>query len=104
MLQWCRQFLLNRFQTVGVEGETYTFKPVLSGVPQGTVLGPIFFIIHINDQLDVLQASDGKIFADDTKLISKISDIVSHMHMLLQDDLNKLGAWSVRNNMQLNAD
>ena len=102
MLQWCRQFLLNRFQTVVVEGEKSTFKLVLGGVPQGTVLWPIFFIIYTNDQIDVLQASDGKIFADDTKLISKISDIVSQM--LLQDDLNSIVAWSVRNNMQLNAD
>ena len=86
MLQWIKQFLLNRFQAVVVEGEKSSFRLVLSGVPQGTVLGPILFIIYINDQLDVLRASDGKIFADDTKLICMISDIIAHM--MLQDDLN----------------
>lgn len=102
MLKWIKQFLLNRFQTVVVEGEKSSFRLVLSGVPQGTVLGPIFFIIYINDQLDVLRASDGKIFADDTKLINHIGDIIAHM--LLQDDLNNIVAWSLKNNMQLNGD
>ena len=100
MLQWIRQFLLNRFQTVVVEGKKSSFQLVISGVPQGTVLGPIFFIIYINDQLDVLKAANGKIFADDTKLTCMICDIIAHM--LLQDDLNNIVAWSLRNNMLLN--
>ena len=87
MLKWCKQFLLNRFQAVVVECQKSTFKLVLSGVPQSTVLGPIFFIIYINDQLD------GKIFADHTKLTSEIYDIISHM--LLQDDLNNVVALSM---------
>ena len=102
MLQWIKQFLLNRFQTVVVEGEKSSFRLVLSGVPQGTVLGPIFFIIYINDQLDVLRSSDGRIFADDTKLISHIGDVIAQM--LLQDDLNNVVIWSMKNNMELNGD
>ena len=102
MLQWIKQFLSNRMQTVVVEGEKSSFKLVISGVPQGTVLGPIFFILYINDELDVLSASEGKIFADDTKLVGKIIDVASHL--MLQNDLNNIVHWSIKNNMELNGD
>ena len=52
-----------------VEGEKSSFQIVVSGVPQGTVLGPILFILYIDDQLDTLLTALGKVFADDTKLI-----------------------------------
>ena len=69
------EFLANRLQTVVVEGAKSSFSLVISGVPQGTVLGPILFILYIDDQLDTLVTSLGKIFADDTKLIGKIIDL-----------------------------
>ena len=68
-LQWLAEFLKNRLQTVVVEGEKSSFQIVISGVPQGTVLGPILFILYIDDQLDTLLTALGKVFADDTKLI-----------------------------------
>ena len=49
MLEWIKDFLTNRFQTVVVEGEKSSFQIVISGVPQGTVLGPIFFLLYIDD-------------------------------------------------------
>ena len=99
-LKWIEQFLLNRLQTVVVEGQKSSFQLVISGVPQGTVLGPILFILYINDELFVLLAADGKIFADDTKLVCKIIDIISHL--MLQEDLNNVIMWSMKNNMELN--
>ena len=53
-LQWLTEFLSNRLQTVVVEGEKSSFKIVISGVPQGTVLGPILFILYIDDQVETL--------------------------------------------------
>ena len=94
------EFLRNRLQTVVVEGEKSSSKFVISGVPQGTVLGPIFFILYIDDQLDTLVTSLGKIFADDTKLIGRIVDLAAKS--LLQDDLYNVIYWAGKNNMQLN--
>ena len=96
------EFLANRLQTVVVEGAKSSFSLVISGVPQGTVLGPILFILYIDDQLDTLVTSLGKIFADDTKLIGKILDLAAKS--LLQEDLANVISWAGMNNMQLNED
>ena len=99
-LQWLTEFLKDRLQTVVVEGTKSSFQLVISGVPQGTVLGPILFILYIDDQLDTLVTALGKVFADDTKLIGKIMDLATKS--LLQDDLLNVIAWALKNNMQLN--
>jgi len=100
MLSWLKSFLLGREQTVVVEGNKSRPQKVRSGVPQGTVLGPILFILYINDQLEMLRHCLAKIFADDTKLIGRISDMVTKEG--LQDDLLSVIAWACTNNMQLN--
>ncbi len=100
VLTWLTEFLQNRLQTVVVEGTKSSFKIVVSGVPQGTVLGPILFLLYIDDQLDILVTALGKVFADDTKLIGRIVDTLTKC--LLQEDLYNVIAWAERNNMQLN--
>ena len=92
MLRWIKDFLANRYQTVVVEGNKSSFRLVISGVPQGTVLGPIFFILYINDELDNLQTANGKIFADDTKLMARIRELLCHLK--LHEDLNRIVFWS----------
>ncbi|KAL5250379.1 hypothetical protein ACHWQZ_G016198 [Mnemiopsis leidyi] len=87
-------------QTVVVEGTKSRPQKVRSGVPQGTVLGPILFILYINDQLDILRYCLGKIFADDTKLIGRICSMLAKEK--LQEDLLGVIAWACANNMQLN--
>ena len=62
-------FLENRFQRFVLNGEISSYKPVLAGVPQGSVLGPLFFLTYINDLLKNL-SSNTKLFADDTSLFS----------------------------------
>ena len=57
-----------------VEGNKSSFQAVRSGVPQGTVLGPILFVLYINEPLDSIEFSKGFGFADDTKLIGAIQD------------------------------
>ena len=98
-LRWIEEFLTNRKQAVVVEGHKSSFQKVLSGVPQGTVLGLILFVVHINDLLNNLNFSKGFSFADDTKLIGAI-DGENSVH-LLQEDLNTVIQWSRMNNMEL---
>ena len=98
-LEWIREFLVGRQQTVVVEGHKSSFQPVKSGVPQGTVLGPILFVLYINDLLHSINFSKGFSFADDTKLIGNIEG--EHSVKLLQDDLNMVIEWSQGNNMEL---
>lgn len=99
MFKWIKEFLTNRVQTVVVEGKKSHLEEVLSGVPQGTVLGPILFIIYINDQINAIKSSKVSIFADDTKL-SKIINGES-CPAKLQEDLWNVIEWSILNNMQL---
>ena len=91
--------MVDRKQTVVVEGHKSTFERVRSGVPQGTVLGPILFVLYINDLLNTINFSEGFSFADDTELIGAISG--EHSVQLLQEDLNTVIEWSKVNNMEL---
>ena len=97
--QWLSEFLCGRKQAVVVEGRRSSLQPVISGVPQGTVLGPILFVLYINDLLSTIKHSCGFSFADDTKLIGAIRGLFSVN--LLQDDLNSVIDWSRSNNMEL---
>jgi len=74
-----------------VNGKSSTWSHVLSGIPQGSVLGPILFVIFINDLPEVV-SSTAKIFADDTKLFSSV--MTEDDHKQLQNDLNSLIKWS----------
>ena len=69
---WISDFLTNRTQTVVLEGTMSDKDPVTSGVPQGNVLGPILFLIFINDFADYIKHSTLRLFADDS-IIYKIS-------------------------------
>ena len=102
MYDWIKQFLSNRVQTVLVDGVKSTFRLVVSGVPQGTVLGPILFILYVNDLINALESAKGSTFADDTKLTKRMN--AEKCHSLLQEDLWNVIAWSMLNNMQLHED
>ena len=73
-INWIEQWLTDRRQRVLVNGEVSSYKSVLSGVPQGSVLGHILFLVYVND---LEEGVTGKIlkFADDTKLFRKTKDI-----------------------------
>ena len=69
---WIKDFLLNRSQLVTVSGVHSVLALVLSGVPQGSVLGPILFLIYIDDLNNCLEGSSSGSFADDTRLSKSI--------------------------------
>ena len=88
--KWIGNFLNNRTQRVVCNGETSDWAPVLSGVPQGSVIGPILFLIYINDLPDEVKATV-RLFADDT--IMYMTMTCEFDSKQLQEDLNKLAAW-----------
>ena len=82
----------NRKQRVVLNGQMYDWRKINSGVPQGSVLGPLLFLIFINDLPDGI-TSICKIFADDTSLFSKVYDIdISAKE--LNSDLEKIRKWA----------
>ena len=91
ILDWVKDYLSGRTQTVLVNGEKSRTAPVISGIPQGTCLGPLLFVIYINDLLDDIE-SDGFMFADDTKIFRKI--VSTDDCNILQRDIDKLESWS----------
>ena len=102
LLQWITDFLAGRSQTVISDGVASDERPVLSGVPQGTVLGPILFLIMINDLPEYIQHANTFIFADDTKIFKRIEN--RHDETLLQADLLQAEQWAVENNAVFNTD
>ena len=91
VINWIQDFLSERTQVVRYNDITSSTELVLSGIPQGTVIGPVSFLSFINDLPDEV-ISRIFLFADDTKLYRAISN--STDVQLLQSDLNKLDTWS----------
>jgi hypothetical protein len=88
---WIKAFLTNRSQEIVVNGSKSAPAPVISGIPQGTVLGPVLFVVYINDLLDTV-TSGGLMFADDTKIYRQITSLEDALQ--LQADINRLEDWS----------
>jgi len=93
LLSWIEQFLTARTLKVGVRGSFSELIQVLSGVPQGSVLGPLLFLLFVNDLPDWI-VSSLKMFADDTKLWREMR--TESESSILQKDLNSLTDWSKR--------
>ncbi|KAK6167720.1 hypothetical protein SNE40_021683 [Patella caerulea] len=100
LLTWINSFLTKRTQCVVVEGKTSSSVRVESGVPQGTCLGPILFLIHIND-LPLRVKSTVRLFADDCLLYRTINSLEDHYQ--LQSDLQSLEIWAKEWGMSFNA-
>ncbi len=95
-LNWIKDFLNDRRQKVIVNGEESQWQGVLSGVPQGSVIGPLLFIIFINDMPETC-SSFIQMFADDAKVFAEVNCDMQNAH--LQQDLDSLQIWA--NNWQL---
>ena len=99
--KWITSWLLNRTQVVQVDGAKSDSVNVTSGVPQGSVLGPLLFLIFIND-IHCNISSQLRLFADDTLVYRVIES--DQDYQTLQNDLNKLTEWAKLWGMEFNVD
>lgn len=99
-----KSYLTNRKQSVFINGQYSEFIDIASGVPQGSVLGPILFSMFINDLPSVLKFCKIHLFADDVQIYFYATDLsVSQMAHLVNIDMSKVHEWSIRNLLPLNA-
>ena len=100
LIRWITNFMSNRIQRVVVNNEMSTWSTISSGIPQGSVLGPTFFGVFINDIPDSIN-STVNVFADDTKLFRSVTS--DEEHVVLQNDLDMLADWSETWQLKFNA-
>jgi len=102
LLEWFANYLSNRYQRVVLDGACSDWLPVESGVPQGSILGPLEFILFNNDLPQALSPNTFiGIFADDTKIYRVIKTIRDCL--TLQYDIDKITAWGKKWGMKFNA-
>ena len=100
--RWITNFLTGRVQNVVVDGRKSMPKPVISGVPQGSVLGPLLFLILMGDIDEKIRNAFLSSFADDTRAGNKIVTLTDVE--CLQRELQEIFDWSDRNNMEFHCD
>ena len=102
VLRWCVDYLSNRSQCTFVNNVKSTFLPVTSGVPQGSVLGPLFFLVYVNDIQNAVVDCDIKLYADDTVLYQSGTNCVE-AEVKLQRSINDFKNWCDINKLTINA-
>ena len=99
---WFKSYLFNRKQFVSIDGQESSMKIMKYGVPQGSVLGPLLFLIYINDLHSAIKYATTRHFADDTCLLMKNKSL-KKIKKYLNYDLKSLTSWLKANKISLNA-
>ena len=97
---WFQSYLSNRRQFVSINNCSSDALPVKSGVPQGSILGPLLFVIYINDLSSTIMYSNLFKFADDAKCYKAIHNLQDSQS--LQLDVDSLFQWSLENKLSFN--
>ena len=99
---WFRSYLTNRYQFVSIEGARSQMAHIKIGVPQGSILGPLLYLVYVNDIGD---SCNGSIlsFADDTTLITSHANLLD-LYTIANRNINELYMWFCANKLSLNAD
>ena len=103
VVNWVRDYLTDRQQRVLANGRLSTYQTITQGVPQGSVLGPLFYIVYANDLSKIFKNCKFALYADDTVLY------VSHQNFdiavnKMQDDIDSLSRWCATNGIMVNTD
>ena len=94
LLQWFTDYLCNRKQRVVIPGVSSNWSSVEAGVPQGSILGPLLFLLYINDIVENINSSI-RLFADDTTLYISVDNPL-HAANQLNSDLSKIHQWATK--------
>ena len=102
VLEWFRNYLTERYQCTLANNVISGRKLITCGVPQGSVCGPLLFLIYINDIANVLVHCKVSLYADDTVIYIEHNDVNEAMERI-QSDLNNLAEWCTRNKLMINS-
>ena len=100
--KWFSSYLSNRQQKVSINGESSNWLPITCGVPQGSILGPLLFLIYINDMQLSVEHSTIYHFADDTNLLHSCKSL-KVLRKRVNKDMQLLYEWLCANRLSLNA-
>ena len=101
ILDWCGNYLSDRSQRTLANGYLSDRNKVSCGVPQGSVLGPLFFILYVNDMQFAVKGANIQLYADDTVIFASGKDVKQTVE-IMQPLLNKFYKWCLRNKLSLN--
>ena len=100
-LKWFQNYLTNRKQIVKYNDITSEAMTITTGVPQGSILGPLLFLLYINDMQNCSKLVSTILFADDTNIFHSHS-CLKDLNLIMQDEINKIADWITSNKLSLN--
>ena len=100
-LQWIKSYFSNRTQFIQINDTRSSEEIISCGVPQGSILGPLFFILYINDLPKATSLAECLLFADDTTIFYSNSD-PDHLASVMNSELTKISLWMKSNKLSVN--